>query len=795
MNRLLKYWVMAALTCGLSMSVTSCKDDKNEPSEEEKQQQAEEQADKDMADAATFWSVVGQLTDTPMPDDWKNATYEPAIGQPDGTNTAVRIISAADEESAAERFANLVGANITAETQTYTYQNDLVGTLTYHKTGGTSLATVDVTIPKMPGLSQIVYKSPEQIGDNSSFKGTAYYRFGDVVQKRNADGRWDYWICVRPCFGPDGKTDSHWMTLSRLPEVNVKGATKTVNGVKLEHILPKSLGTSKDHMQNLAELLFAMTNSTEWATNLNTNNGYKTLKFFKDFNYQKNYKYHNEWFFKKVAEGWKNYEHGDLFKAMFGLPKDSLGNELKQWGMHLIHGTATMSGNDITLDMAEYNGTNLKTQRTYKATSRWDKTVFNIHDLMKDHCISNATLTANRGKIWVVRYASGSTLAKGSDEKPTFDKFKKLPNCEDVFVYNRDVDHLDMTEQTLKATDPKIAGEHGNQKGYYQLGDIIKYNNRYYVCASNHDINGTARFITLNDQDSHTTKTFPWKHDFGMTTEDVVYNDDMASAETATLWLSNIIFSKDRCDQVRNTMQAQNLSQYINQLVPETEEIRGQFLDFTKDGDQFITNVNFPSLVLGVSDYHIAQFKWEDLHVDDDLEYYNLLLTAPCGYLLVDKLHYATYLIGPTDHWVPYLAMMNDDDFNRLRTYLEAHNDVEKQTVSGTFEWQDMGIYDAEWDGKDSKNNTKHVKQAFHIVKVAQYWWHTCSTTNSIGEAAFVLDYTRDALNHPLADTRREYSKVPGSWIPRCITSREVTFLDEGKRQTKYQSIYVKSEE
>lgn len=152
---------MAALLCGLGMSVSSCKDDNKEPSEEEKQRQAEEEADKDMADAATFWSVVGQLTDTTMPDDWRNATYQPAIGEPDGTNTAVRIISAADAESAAERFSNLVGADITESTQDYTYQNDVVGTLTYHKTGGSSLATVDVSIKQMPGLSQIVYKSPE----------------------------------------------------------------------------------------------------------------------------------------------------------------------------------------------------------------------------------------------------------------------------------------------------------------------------------------------------------------------------------------------------------------------------------------------------------------------------------------------------------------------------------------------------------------------------------------------------------------------------------------------------------
>ena len=65
MNKKLNYWLMAALVCGLSMSVASCKDDdKNESPDNG---QSEEQADKDLADATTFWGVVGQLTDTPMP--------------------------------------------------------------------------------------------------------------------------------------------------------------------------------------------------------------------------------------------------------------------------------------------------------------------------------------------------------------------------------------------------------------------------------------------------------------------------------------------------------------------------------------------------------------------------------------------------------------------------------------------------------------------------------------------------------------------------------------------------------
>ena len=173
MKKKLNFWLMAALVCGLSMSITSCKDDDKNENGNANSEQNETQADQDIADAATFWSVVGQLSDTPMPDDWRNATYQPSIGQPDGTNTAIRIVSCADAETAAARAADLLGANITESTQDYTYQNDVVGTLTYHKTGGASLATVDVSIKQMPGLSQIIYKTPEQMGQNESFSGSA----------------------------------------------------------------------------------------------------------------------------------------------------------------------------------------------------------------------------------------------------------------------------------------------------------------------------------------------------------------------------------------------------------------------------------------------------------------------------------------------------------------------------------------------------------------------------------------------------------------------------------------------
>ncbi|MBQ8128562.1 MAG: hypothetical protein IJ176_09205, partial [Prevotella sp.] len=341
MKKIFDFVLTAALMGGLSLAAISCSDDKL--SDEEKQQQAEEQAEQGLDDAAEFWSVVGQLTDDPMPDEgWQTATYAPSIGEPDGANTAVRIVATNDAETAAARFAQLTGADIDESTTDYTYQNEHVGTLRYRRTDGQSLAVVDVDIKQMPGLSQIIYQAPE--GDNGYFNGTAYYRFGDVVKKLNSDGQYDYWICVRPAFGPAKKGDSHWISVSKIPSANTKQVTKIINKEKITHSLPKSLTTNREHMQNLAEMLYAMTNASQWSTNLSYWDGYKTLKYFRDFNYVQLFKYNDNMFFNRVNGGWIQ---NNLYKKIFGLTGDELETELVTNGLNLVYSSATMSGNKI----------------------------------------------------------------------------------------------------------------------------------------------------------------------------------------------------------------------------------------------------------------------------------------------------------------------------------------------------------------------------------------------------------------------------------------------------------------
>ena len=135
------FLLMAALVCGLSLSVTSCMDDDKDnnggQSEEQQEQQAMEQQEQDNA----RFAVLDQLADIDtIKADFLSETFEPGIGMPDGDDTSTRIVNTNDAETAAERFANIVGAiGIDENTTSFPWKDDKMGTMTYtNVTDGTA---------------------------------------------------------------------------------------------------------------------------------------------------------------------------------------------------------------------------------------------------------------------------------------------------------------------------------------------------------------------------------------------------------------------------------------------------------------------------------------------------------------------------------------------------------------------------------------------------------------------------------------------------------------------------------
>lgn len=461
---LLNWLLIAAVVLGISMTVTSCKDDdddEKELTEEQKEAQAAELAAKDEA----FWSVVGQLTDTKsLPDNWENATFEPSYGEQDENDAFTRVVVVNTVAEAARLFSNIIEVDIDENTPTYTFQNDNVGTLTYKRTAdGKSMATVDVSIRQMPHLQKIVYKTPDQLGTNTLFNGNfdggAYYRFGDVVKKANKDGKPEYWICVRPAFSRESKGDSHWVTLSALPEENLFHY-RASNG--FDYYLPKDLGVNTTHEKNFAEMLYAVLNPEQWQKNIEDN---PRLDMFNGFDHD-DIDFHNACFWKLVATGWKENQ---IMNCCFGgLSMDVLRQSVNADGLTLIYDSKwnTFFSWSPTIYTRIYSGMNLK-KSMKKAFSTSVK--LNVDLNMRDNYYKsfgvNSGFFGDSKPRWIIRHATGEELGGHDDPKRPMDN-----GVEEVYVFNK----YFYANRDLSDDDELLEDYVNTTHGLYLPGDVVK---------------------------------------------------------------------------------------------------------------------------------------------------------------------------------------------------------------------------------------------------------------------------------------------------------------------------------
>ena len=453
----------------LSALSMSCSDDDDDKKSEEQVQQEAEQANND---ATTFWSVVGQLAGiTNYTEDYKDQQFEPTIGIVDEGNALRRIVATNGLTAAVERFNDLTGAHITESTTTYEWKNDAVGTLTWTKGDSRDYATVDVDIKQMPKLQQIVYRDGDQMGTNGSFNGAAYYRFGDVVS-RQVGNTTEYWICVRPAFGPESKQTSHWVCINCLPEKNIKH--KSSGGI--DWYVPTGLGNDKEHIRNLAEMLYAILYPGQWAANLQND---EKLTVFHDFHHDK-LKYHAAAFWHKVQKNWKE-KH--IFQTIFNAYDDKdaidiLRTAIAKEGLHFLYNGYKWSffGNKCTLFQAAYTGKNMKTETlTEKETD--------VKNWPIDFRTPNDDLDEKLGAFfedpidsdihrWVVRCAKGSELSTGK-----YDEKRPLQGCTEVYRYYDNNNTLTKAEILLQKDDPQVGDILGRNGKFYGTGSEAKLDN------------------------------------------------------------------------------------------------------------------------------------------------------------------------------------------------------------------------------------------------------------------------------------------------------------------------------
>ena len=316
MKKVLNWWLLFAVVCGLSFGFTACSDDDDDNNGTEQRSDVDP-LDNDDAQTAFRWLCALANVDG-LDANWQSKTYEPTVGQASENNEYTRIVVVNSLDEAKQNFASFADKKMEELGAKVVISGGAAGTMTWEpsKAGAQNLAVVEVSSRIMPHLQKLVYCTQDQVGQNgglfgNNMKGTPYYRFGDVIQ--DPDGY--YWVCVRPCFAAnpadetgytDTKGDSHWINIFNasetgdshaMPAGNVKSTWNKIGKYgEQEILLPTNLAYDREHLFNLTQLVWALLNPGAYET-FCANNANSALGGFP-------YTYNGKNFLTSVATYW-----------------------------------------------------------------------------------------------------------------------------------------------------------------------------------------------------------------------------------------------------------------------------------------------------------------------------------------------------------------------------------------------------------------------------------------------------------------------------------------------------------
>ena len=471
------------LVLGLGMSVTSCKDDDKD---DNKSQQPAELADPlDTDEARVAWRWLSQLTQTQsLTTDWATKTYEPTVGIASENNELTRIVICVDIDDARQHFASLADIDEDKLSTEQTISQSGVGKMTWtpSKSGAQNLAEVSVDSKLLPKLAKIVYCTKEQTGLNGIFwsdvKGTAYYRFGDVVR----DEQGYYWVCVRPAFEEGDKEDSHWINVFNASESGNYNGVKVpfpqeniyskYNGAKKYNeqtiLLPTKLKYDRKHIYNLNNLIWAMLNPAQYEKEAKDKKGLGGFK----------YTYHSRKFIENVNKFWDKTDDNGLtvWENVFGYTRAMM--ESMQTLYFFYQGYKWWIGNDATLWVYESTGYEPKMKGSESGDKQSWKVVeqgFDIRHFAGDPSAQALPFDRNRliGKgYWVVRYKNGKELSKSGAYKPD----QPIPGVTPVCRYN---EYTNTAAGSDLETEGNVKNEDLEQREA-KVGYVIGKNGKFY---------------------------------------------------------------------------------------------------------------------------------------------------------------------------------------------------------------------------------------------------------------------------------------------------------------------------
>ena len=489
MKKLMNLWLLAALVCGLSLSVTSCKDDDDDNTSEQRNADADPL---DTPEAQTAWRWLCALTDAQtLESNWASKTYEPTIGVVSSQNELNRIVVVNDIDEARMNFGSFADVSPEELVSAKTVSQKGVGSLTWTPAaaGADNLATVDVQSSLLPRLRQIIYCTTDQVGKNfGSFNDVCYYRFGDVI--RDNDGY--YWVCVRPSHAPN-KNDSHWINFFNyrsgqpIPAANIYSKYNKAERYGGHTILlPTGMKATREHIFNLSNLMWAMKNPAAYR-DIAANNKAKGLGGF-------DYTWNGFNFITAVANYWEqttvNVDNKTmtLYEAVFGCKRSAFESLTK---LNIFYkGYSWWTGNSPQLWCFKSSAYLPLSQ--YSGKEKLDEVSFDItqggFDITAAAGNPEAVATPNLPKqftddkqgYFLVRYKTGDQLTTNG----SYSRYRQINGPNDVYRFN---EKTGTAVQTVPLNDQGIAA--AGQLTTPTVGCLIGKDGRFYTtveaCKSN----------------------------------------------------------------------------------------------------------------------------------------------------------------------------------------------------------------------------------------------------------------------------------------------------------------------
>ena len=435
-------WILTALVCGLSLSVTSCKDDDDNNNDNEVM------ADEPTDEAVKAWSWVSVMTDETTPETgWQSKSYPVTIGEQSSNDETARLIIVADLDDAKANFASISGCAPEELSGSLTVSAGDFGSLAWNisEQGAPNIATVDVNSPLLK-TTRLIYCTEEQVPDNAAdITGNCYYRLGDVIE--DADGF--YWVCVQPSFLGKKNKDSYWVNIfnaaesgrgeisGKLPGIPTANIYSKYNNLKKYNnntiLLPTGLKENRQQIFNLCNLVWALLNTNYYFNQIgNASNGIAGLPI----------KYHGRTYLRLLGEKW---DKNGIFEKLFNHTREEMeqldGMHFFYKGYHWKQGTTagvwvyntaeykqnysgSVKGDDILLEMT-------------KAGYGFDVRRYASDPKQNENCASTGKVSMAPAKqfaeghgYWVVRVRTGDQI----DSK--YDPYKQMAKTWDIINFN-----------------------------------------------------------------------------------------------------------------------------------------------------------------------------------------------------------------------------------------------------------------------------------------------------------------------------------------------------------------------